>query len=167
MLHDILWRHKNFSTERHISNAYKEDTLVSNYVLCHFWGEICICYRLASGVSADGLKFATRTYITQEFDSKMSKTKFTKLAKWTRKKKKIWCRSVVLDNFLGAMVLDSFQWRGVLLLLHIVGQGPAVGAGRVGYIFIFFTYLPFLLSCLWEAAEHDWNIVVSAVKPQW
>ena len=40
-----------------------------------------------------------------------------------------------------AMVLDSFQCRGVLLLLHIVGQGPAVlaaGAGRVGYIFYSF-----------------------------
>ena len=36
------------------------------------------------------------------------------------------------------MVLGSFQCRGVLLLLHIVGQGPAVlaaGAGWVGYIF--------------------------------
>ena len=46
----------------------------------------------------------------------------------------------------------SFQCRGVLLHLHIVGQGPAVlaaGAGRVGYIFyIFFIYLPFLMSCL-------------------
>ena len=51
-----------------------------------------------------------------------------------------------------AMVLGSFQCRGVLLHLHIVGQGPAVlaaGAGRVGYIFfIFFIYLPFLMSCL-------------------
>ena len=40
-----------------------------------------------------------------------------------------------------AMVLGSFQCRGVLLLLHIVGQGPAVlaaGAGRVGYIFYSF-----------------------------
>ena len=50
------------------------------------------------------------------------------------------------------MVLGSFQCRGVLLLLHIEGQGPAVlaaGAGRVGYIFfIFFIYLPFLMSCL-------------------
>ena len=39
-----------------------------------------------------------------------------------------------------AMVLGSFQCRGVLLLLHIVGQGPAVlaeGAGRVGYIFFY------------------------------
>ena len=37
-----------------------------------------------------------------------------------------------------AMVLGSLQCRGVLLLLHIVGQEPAVfaaGAGRVGYIF--------------------------------
>ena len=36
------------------------------------------------------------------------------------------------------MVLGSFQCRGVLLLLHAVGQGSAVlaaGAGRVGYIF--------------------------------
>ena len=40
-----------------------------------------------------------------------------------------------------AMVLGSFLCRGVLLLLHIVGQGPAVlaaGAGRVGYIFYIF-----------------------------
>ena len=57
-----------------------------------------------------------------------------------------------------AMVLRSFQCRDVLLLLHIVGQGPAVlaaGAGRVGYIFIFFIYFPFLMSCLWETDEHD------------
>ena len=36
-----------------------------------------------------------------------------------------------------AMVLGSFQCRGVLLLWHMVGQGPAVlaaGAGRVGYV---------------------------------
>ena len=51
------------------------------------------------------------------------------------------------------MVLGSFQCWGVLLLLHIVGQEPAVltaGAGQVGYIFffVFFTYLPFLMSCL-------------------
>ena len=40
------------------------------------------------------------------------------------------------------MVLGSFQCRGILLLLHIVGQGPAVlavGAGPVGgYIFYIF-----------------------------
>ena len=38
-------------------------------------------------------------------------------------------------------MLGSFQCRGVLLLLHIVGQGPAVlaaGAGRVGYIFFLY-----------------------------
>ena len=37
-----------------------------------------------------------------------------------------------------AMVLGSFQSQGVLLLLHIVGQGPAVlaaGVGRMGYIY--------------------------------
>ena len=40
------------------------------------------------------------------------------------------------------MVQGTFQCRGVLLLLHIVGQGPAVlaaGAGRVGYIFFYFS----------------------------
>ena len=45
----------------------------------------------------------------------------------------------------------SFQYQGVLLLLHIVGQGPAVlaaGVGRVGCIFYIFIYLPFLMSCL-------------------
>ena len=49
------------------------------------------------------------------------------------------------------MVLGSFQCRGVLLLWHMVGQGPAViaaGAGWVGYIFCFksrLSYLPFLM----------------------
>ena len=31
-----FWRHKDISTERNIPIAYKEETLVSNYVLCHF-----------------------------------------------------------------------------------------------------------------------------------
>ena len=46
------------------------------------------------------------------------------------------------SGWLGwAMVLGSFQCWGVLLLLHIVGQGPAVfatGAGWVGYLFYIF-----------------------------
>ena len=49
-----------------------------------------------------------------------------------------------------AMVLGSFQCRGVLLLLRIVGQGLAVlaaGAGRVGYIFYIF-HLPSLSNVL-------------------
>ena len=39
-----------------------------------------------------------------------------------------------------AMVLASFQWRGVLLLWHMVGQGPAVLAAGVGCVgcFLFF-----------------------------
>ena len=40
-----------------------------------------------------------------------------------------------------AMLLGSFHCRGILLLLHIVGQGPAVlaaGAGWVGYSFYIF-----------------------------
>ena len=48
-----------------------------------------------------------------------------------------------LSGWLGwVMVLGSFQCRGVLLLLHVVGQGPAVfagGAGLVGYIFFYFS----------------------------
>ena len=44
-----------------------------------------------------------------------------------------------LSGWLGrAMVLGSFQCRGVILLWHMVGQGPAVlaaGAGWVGYVF--------------------------------
>ena len=50
-----------------------------------------------------------------------------------------------------AMVLGSFQFRGVLLLLHIVGQGPAVlaaGAGRVGYIFFNIFHLSSLSNVL-------------------
>ena len=49
---------------------------------------------------------------------------------------------ITCTGWLGwAMVLGSFQCRGVLLLLHLVGQAPAVlavGAGRVGYIFYIF-----------------------------
>ena len=47
----------------------------------------------------------------------------------------------VLYTLGWAMVLGSFQCWGILLLLHIVGQGPAVlaaGAGGVGYIFYIF-----------------------------
>ena len=47
-----------------------------------------------------------------------------------------------------AMVLGSFPCRGVLLLLHIVGQGPAVVAGWVGYIFFIIFYLSFLSNVL-------------------
>ena len=68
------------------------------------------------------------------------------------------------------MVLGRFQCRGVLLILHIVGQGPAViaaGAGQVGYIFFYFSSIfHFKSPVFWETAEQDWNIVVSAVKPQ-
>ena len=48
-----------------------------------------------------------------------------------------------------AIVLGSFQCRGVLLLWHIVGQGPAVlavGVGRAGCFFIFFFILSILIS---------------------
>ena len=50
-----------------------------------------------------------------------------------------------LAGWMGwAMVLGSFQWRGLLLLLHIVGQGPAVlaaGAGWMGYIVFYIFHL--------------------------
>ena len=48
------------------------------------------------------------------------------------------------------MLLGSFQCRGILLLWHMVGQGPAVlvaGAGRVGYFF-FCVFFFFILSVL-------------------
>ena len=54
------------------------------------------------------------------------------------------------------MVLGSFQCRGVLLLSHMVGQGPTVlaaGVGRVGCFYIFssrLSYLPFLMPHLLE-----------------
>ena len=47
-----------------------------------------------------------------------------------------------------AMVLGSFQYRGVLLLWHVIGQGPAVlaaGAGRVGYFSFFHLVYPIFL----------------------
>ena len=40
-----------------------------------FLSKICVCNRLASGISADGLNFATRIYIKRKFDSTMSKDK--------------------------------------------------------------------------------------------
>ena len=56
----------------------------------------------------------------------------------------------MLSGWLGwAMVLDSFQCQGALLLLHIVGQGSAVlaaGLGRFGFIFYIFHL--FLMSCV-------------------
>ena len=56
------------------------------------------------------------------------------------------------SGWLGrAMVLGSFQSRGVLLLCYMVGQGPlvlAAGAGRMS-CFLFFSsrlsYIPFLM----------------------
>ena len=50
--------------------------------------------------------------------------------------------SELQNDHTSRMVLGSFQCWGVLLLLHIVGQGPAVlaaVAGRVGYIFLYFS----------------------------
>ena len=61
--------------------------------------------------------------------------------------------TVYISGWLGqAMVLGSFPCQGFLLLLHIVGQGPAVlaaGAGQVGCFFLNcsfrLSYLPFLM----------------------
>ena len=60
------------------------------------------------------------------------------------------------------MVLGSFQFRGVLLLWHMVGQGPAVlaaGAGRVGYVLFIFEISSILSSfsivICWETAGHS------------
>ena len=54
------------------------------------------------------------------------------------------------------MVLGSFQCQGVLLLLHIVGQGPAVlaaGAGQVGCIFFCIFHLSSLSNRLGTMAD--------------
>ena len=54
-----------------------------------------------------------------------------------------------------AMVLGSFQCQGVLLLWHMVGQGPAVlaaGAGRVG-CFLGFVFLSSILSSFSNASS--------------
>ena len=66
--------------------------------------------------------------------------------KKTNKKNK---KHTFCSEWLGrAIVLGSFQCRGVLLLLHMVGQRPAVlavGAGWVGYVL--FLIFKFRLSC--------------------
>ena len=68
------------------------------------------------------------------------------------------------------MVLGSFRGRSVLLLSHMVGQGPAVpaaDAGR-GTVFIFFSsrlsYLPFLIPRLFGGgwtSEILWSRLLS------
>ena len=40
-----------------------------------------------------------------------------------------------------AMVLGSFQCQGVLLLLHIVGQGPTVLAAGAEWVDLYFPYV--------------------------
>ena len=44
-------------------------------------------------------------------------------------------------QFSGAMVLGSFQCRGVLLLWHMVGQGPAVLAAGAVRVVLFYIYI--------------------------
>ena len=67
-----------------------------------------------------------------------------------KKKKKIYI--YIQNGWLGrAMVLGSFQCRSVLLLRHMIGQGPAVLAGRLFFIlfyFILFIYFFFISSIL-------------------
>ena len=66
-------------------------------------------------------------YLLPDYLSIVNFTDFTKIPTWRLIRRRGW---------LGrSMVLGSFQCRGVLLLWHIVGQGPAVlvaGAGWVG-----------------------------------
>ena len=51
---------------------------------------------------------------------------------------------IVFRAWLGrAMVLGSFQCRGILLLRHMVGQGPAVLAAGSGWV------MPHLLGDDW------------------
>ena len=52
------------------------------------------------------------------------------------------------------MVLGSFQCRGVLLLWHMVGQGPALLASYAGRGAVFFSFFPFRLSDLSVIMPH-------------
>ena len=71
------------------------------------------------------------------------------------------------------MVLGSFQCRGVLLLWHMVGQGPAVLAAVVGWPSCVFvkkfssnlSYLPFLMPYLLGDGWRFGNIVVCCYNP--
>ena len=64
-------------------------------------------------------------------------------------------QQIAICGWLGrAMVLGSFKCRGVILLWHMVGQGPAVlaaGAVRVGFFFFFFN--SFILSSFPDASS--------------
>ena len=64
------------------------------------------------------------------------------------------------SGWLGrAMVLGSFQCQGILLLWHMVVQGPAVlaaGAGWVGY-YLFYFFISSILSSFSNAS----SVVVS------
>ena len=66
-------------------------------------------------------------------------------------------QAVITDGRLGrAMVLGSFQCRGVLLLWHIVEQGYAVlaaGAGRMSYLFIYLFFISSILSSFSNASS--------------
>ena len=55
-----------------------------------------------------------------------------------------------------AMVLDSFQCWGVLLLWHMMGQGPAVlaaGAAQVGCFFVCLFFISSILSSFFNASS--------------
>ena len=79
-------------------------------------------------------------------------------------------------SYLPASLMEirsKFQCRCVLLLWHMVGQGPAVlaaGAGWVGYVLFIFksrlSYLPFLMPHLLGDSWTFWNIVVPAILTQ-
>ena len=59
-----------------------------------------------------------------------------------------------------AMVLGSFQCRGILLLWYMVGQGPAVlaaGAGWVGCFLFFSSRLSYLLFLMPHLLGDSWT----------
>ena len=58
------------------------------------------------------------------------------------------------SGWLGrAMVLGSFQCRGILLLWHMVGQGPAVLAAGVGWVGFYSFFLMSILSSFSNASS--------------
>ena len=71
--------------------------------------------------------------------------------------KKAWVLSYPLSAQRRLIRLGSFQCRGVLLLWHMIGQGPAVlaaGAGRVGcFFFLFYFFISSILSSFSNASS--------------
>ena len=104
--------------------------------ICNF-----LAYYVYGKELSNGIQVTSNAFACHNFGISGNPKVHAIISQWCNTFQK--CNPPDFAGWLGwAIVLDSFQFRGVLLLLHIVGQGPAVlaaGAGRVGYIFLYFT----------------------------